>query len=207
MKKLVCGVGINDVDYVVQVQETVGYVDGKRKRKLVWICPFYRTWKNMLVRSYSDKYKAEKPTYEESTTIEEWHLFSKFKAWMETQPWEGHQLDKDILVRGNKVYGPETCVFVSNVVNTFMLDCGASRGQYMIGVYWDKASSKFMAQCSNPFTKKRERLGLFDSELVAHKVWLKRKLELTYKLAFLQTDERVAKALINRYENYTKEKT
>ena len=43
-RKLVCGVGINDADYVVTKQETIGYVDGKQKQKLIWRCPFYKTW-------------------------------------------------------------------------------------------------------------------------------------------------------------------
>ena len=56
-KRLVCGVGVMDADYVVEVKETVGYVNGKRKQKLVWKCPFYQTWKSMLVRGYSNKFK------------------------------------------------------------------------------------------------------------------------------------------------------
>lgn len=47
-RKLLYGVGINDADYVVQRKETIGYVDGEQKRKLIWICPFYQTWKSML---------------------------------------------------------------------------------------------------------------------------------------------------------------
>lgn len=42
IRKLVCGVGINDADYVVKKQETIGYVNGKRKQKLIWVCPFYQ---------------------------------------------------------------------------------------------------------------------------------------------------------------------
>ena len=35
-KKLVYGVGINDADYVVKKWKTIE-VDGKKKRKLVWV--------------------------------------------------------------------------------------------------------------------------------------------------------------------------
>lgn len=157
----------------------------------------------MLKRSYCDKYKIKYPTYKYCIVYEGWYLFSNFKKWMEQQDWEGKQLDKDLLVRGNKVYSPETCLFVSAQVNKFLLESDANRGEYMIGCYWDKQHSKFTAVCMNPFTKLRERVGFFGEELEAHQAWLKRKLEHAYTLAALQTDERVAKALIDRYTNYT----
>ena len=202
-QKLVSGVGINDADYVTQKWETIGWENGKQKKKLVWICPYYRTWKSMLERCYSDKYQERFPTYKGCSVTEEWLRFNNFRAWMAAQEFEGMQLDKDILFEENKVYSPETCVFVTRVVNMFTIDRGASRGEWLIGVSWNKPSGKFMSSCRNPFTKKSETLGRFDSEQEAHGVWLKRKLELDHLLAAEQTDKRVAKALIDRYTNYT----
>ena len=199
--KLVYGVGINDADYAVTEWETIE-VNGKRKQKLVWMCPYYQSWIGMLKRCYSPKYPDRNPTYRCCSVSKEWLRFSNFKMWMECQDWEGMQLDKDILFEGNKVYSANTCVFVTQMVNLFTIDCGATRGEWMIGVNWHKASSKFVSQCSNPLTKKREHLGLFVNELEAHQTWLKRKLELAHLLAAEQTDERVAKALIERYTNY-----
>jgi len=94
-------------------------------------------------------------------------------------------------------------VFVTRVVNNFTIDRGNGRGEWLIGVYWDKEKGKFKSQCRNPFTKKQEHLGYFLCEQEAHQKWLKRKLELATLLAAEQTDERVAKALIERYTNYT----
>ena len=122
---------------------------------------------------------------------------------MVEQDFEEMQLDKDILFSGNKVYSEETCVFVPKVVNMFTTDSGASRGELLIGVCWHKGVGKYQSRCCNPFTKKQEHLGLFVNELEAHQAWLKRKLELAHLLAAEQTDERVAKALIARYTNYT----
>ena len=201
VKKLLYGVGINDADYVVQRKETVGYVDGKQK--LIWICPFYKTWTNMIKRCYSIKTQNNQPTYIGCTVSDEWLTFSVFKKWMESQYWEGKQLDKDLLVEGNKVYSPETCVFVTRMVNNFTTDRGNDRGEFLIGVIWYKPIEKFISQCSNPFTKKKENLGYFTSEQEAHEAWTKRKLELAYELAAIQTDTRVAKALISRYSNYS----
>lgn len=198
-RKLVWGVGTNDADYVTQERETIGYVNGKQLRKQVWVCPHYKTWNHMLQRCYSAKYQEHKPTYKGCTVAEDWLVFSKFKAWAEAQDWEGLQLDKDILIEGNKVYGPDTCAFVTPLVNTFTIDRGASRGEWLIGVDWRKQKGKFRSRCSNPFTKKRDHLGYFTSEQEAHEAWRKRKLELAHELAAIQTDPRVAKALIDRY--------
>ena len=200
--KLVYGFGINDADYVVERKVTVGYLNGRRKQSLVWVCPYYLAWKNMLKRCYSTQYKERNPTYKGCSVSEEWLTFSNFKSWMEVQDWEGMQLDKDLLFEGNKVYSAETCVFVTRVVNSFTIDRCASRGEWMVGVTWHKGASKFESQCSNPFTKKHEYLGLFDCEKEAHQEWLNRKLELAHLLATEQTNERVGKALIERYTNY-----
>ena len=201
-QKLVFGVGINDADYVVQKKVTIGYVNGVRKQRIVWMCPYYQAWTDMLKRCYSTKFQERWPTYKGCSVSDEWLTFSNFKRWMESQDWEGKQLDKDILFSGNKVYSEETCVFVTSTVNSFTIDCGASKGEYKIGVSWHKAGNKFQSHVSNPFTKKREYLGLFIEELEAHNAWLKRKLELATLLAADQTDERVAIALIELYTNY-----
>ena len=153
----------------------------------------------MLSRCYSAKYQERRPSYKDCAVSEDWLTFSSFRAWMEKQQWEGKQLDKDILFEGNKVYSTGTCVFVTPVVNTFTTDRGAKRGQWLIGVSWDKPTGKFKAQCSNPFSGAQEYLGLFTCEQQAHEAWLKRKLELAHELADIQEDPRVAKALIDRY--------
>lgn len=202
MTRLVYGIGINDAGYVTEKYETIYYAGGKRRQKRIWHCPFYRVWKSMIGRGYSDKYKNAHPTYIDVTVCKEWHTFSVFKAWMEQQDWEGKHLDKDLLVIGNKAYSPEACVFVSRQVNSFVLDSGASRGEYKIGVYWNRNANKFMAQCCNPLTCKQEYLGLFTNEQEANKAWLDKKIKHAYALAALQTDESVAKALVGRYTKY-----
>jgi hypothetical protein len=198
-KKLVYGVGTNDADYVVSKKETIGYEGGKQRFKLIWACPYYSTWASMLSRCYSAKAQDKRPTYRDCTVSEEWRTFSNFKEWMEKQEWKGLQLDKDLLIEGNKIYSPETCVFVTLMVNSFILDCRAARGDWQIGASWDKIKNKFQSTCRNPFTKKLEKLGYFDCEQEAHNAWSKRKLELARELASIQTNPRVAKALFDRY--------
>lgn len=206
-KKLVCGVGTNDTDYVVTIKETVGYVDGKIKQKQVWICPFYQTWRNMLERGYSSKLKEKQPTYRDCLVNEEWHLFSNFKNWMQDQKWQDKdgnklQLDKDILFEGNKEYSKEKCIFVPMHINMFLTDRVNDRGEWPLGVVWDKNACKFQARCKNG-KGKQIYLGLYSDPQEAHLAWkeYKHKLALQYaeELEKEGYDVRLVEALKIRY--------
>lgn len=197
MGKLVYGVGVNDADYTTS-KEIV--VDGKRK--VVWTCPFYKRWQGMLERCYSKKFHIKNTTYVNCLAAAEWHYFMTFKAWMETQDWEGKHLDKDILLLGNKIYGPDACVFIDQKVNGFLNERQNDRGEWPIGVTFHKRDRKFHAQGYDVMTGKRKSLGYYDDPQEAHSAWLSNKLEQAKILASQQTDKRVAEALIKRYENY-----
>lgn len=194
--KLLYGLGINDADYMVAVN-TAADADGRKKR--AWTCPFYSAWRSMLARCYERPEKAYRPTYGACSVDSHWLEFSAFKSWMERQPWEGNQLDKDLLVPGNKVYSSATCLFLSADMNKFLLECGALRGKYPIGVCWHKRVRKFAAKCCNPFTRKQEHLGYFRCPKEAHVVWATKKLEHATALAVEQSDPRVSAALISRF--------
>ena len=195
-RKKLCGVGINDADYNVREYAIVG-----GKNRIVRRCPFYVTWADMLVRCYSEKCQLKNPTYKGCSVCDEWLTFSGFKAWMEEQDWQDKQLDKDLLKDGNKIYSPEYCLFVDRKINMLVVDRGASRGEYMIGVCWHKATCKFVSQCSNPFTSKQEHLGLFTNELEAHLAWKARKHELACQLAESEycNDPRLTNVLRTKY--------
>lgn len=197
--KLLFGVGVNDSDYNV-VEHKI--IDGKRK--IVWTCPFYVKWRDMLYRCYHASMQTKFPTYVGCSVCEEWLTFSSFKAWMIQQDWEGKVLDKDILILGNKIYSPDNCVFVNSKVNLFISERVRNRGQWPIGVSWHNRDSKFRARGGSVVTGKDVCIGYFDTPEEAHKAWLAFKLKQAYILASEQTDERVAKALIDRYENYNK---
>lgn len=186
MKNLVCGVGTNDADYLVQPK-----VNGKQV-----VCPYYRTWTNMLRRAYSTNCHKKQPTYIGCSVCTEWHSFMAFRAWMMNQNWRGMQLDKDFLNQGNKVYGPKFCMFIPSVVNKFITDSGCSRGEWPIGVYFNKPSRKFLAKCRSPFTDKQVHLGYFANPEEAYQAWLERKKELQIELAESVTDEMIKKALL-----------
>ena len=190
--KLVYGVGANDADYHTAIGAAI---DGRWK--LLWVCPLYEAWKGMLRRCYSKKLHARNPTYIGCSVAHEWLSFSAFRSWALTQDHEGKQLDKDILIPGNKVYSPDTCVFVPRELNCFMSDSSAARGDLQIGVDWHL--EKFRASCNNPFTRKQECLGHFDNQSSAHAAWRARKYEHACTYAEMQTDQRIADALRSRY--------
>lgn len=189
---LVCGVGINDADYAVHHYETVN-----GKRKLTWVCPYYRAWANMLARCYNAGSVRARPSYKGCEVWAGWRRFSVFKSWMETQDWKGKDLDKDILHPGNKVYSPDTCIFVTHALNKFVTDRSRNSGVHPIGVYL--AGGRFRSYCGNPFTGKVEHLGYFNNPEDAHEAWRQRKHELACRYAEEQADERVAKALRERF--------
>ena len=102
-KNAICGVGINDLEYSIK--------ENRRDPK------FYRLWKSILQRGYCEAIKKQFPTYRNCSVCEDWHYLSIFKKWFDENYVEGWQLDKDILVQGNKLYSPETCCFVPKEIN------------------------------------------------------------------------------------------
>lgn len=196
--KPIFGVGINDAEYRQQEKITIGYKDnGHPIQRKVWTCPFYEKWYGMLRRCYSEKQLMKDPQYQGCSVCQEWLTFSNFKKWMEQQNWEGKHLDKDLLGKG-KVYSPDSCAFILQKTNKFMTDRRNYRGQFMIGVFRRKPTHRFNAAI-NDGNGNKNPIGLYDTELEAHKAWQAKKHEYACQLADLQEDYRVARVLRERY--------
>lgn len=193
--KLVRSVGVNDATYATQIFSK----QGNGIKKQVWRCPFYSVWSGMLDRCYSVSFKLKQPNYKDVSCCADWLIFSKFRHWMEQQDWEERDLDKDIILYNNKIYSPTTCAFVSRTANSFVTDRSNVRGDWPLGVHWDTAAEKLRARCCNPFTKKREHLGLFTCAKEAHEAWRQRKHELAQLVAETESDTRVVESLKKRY--------
>jgi hypothetical protein len=183
--KLVHGVGISDADYNIYQ-----HVNDKKV-----MCKYYMTWYNMLKRCYSHKCQIKIPTYIGCTVCEEWLRFSNFKAWMETQDWEGKCLDKDILIQGNKIYSPNTCIFVTEAINKLFTKCDASRGEYKLGVCFNKEKGKYRARCT--VYGKEKHLGYYLTEEEAYQVYVSFKTAHIRNIALEQSDERLKQAMLN----------
>ncbi len=198
--KLLYGVGINDADYVVGIYEELPKTNGKRNQKLVWMCPFYSRWSNMLRRCFSKTEKLRHPTYNDIICCEEWLTFSNFKSWMEQQDWKGKSLDKDLLVYQNKVYSPETCVFIDQRLNKFLTKSDKTRGDYPLGVSYH-TKPKMINPSKHPYRAqirtigKMVSLGLYLTPEGAHQAWQKEKIRQAKILQSEQTDPKVIKGL------------
>ena len=131
--RLVCGVGVNNVEEPTETRDN----NGKRV-----VDPYYMRWVNMLKRAYDSNYSIRYPSYKDVHVCSNWLLFSNFKAWMETQDWGGKELDKDLLIPDNKMYSPDTCLFVSQHINSIILENNVSRGEFPLGVSFSKDKNK-----------------------------------------------------------------
>lgn len=194
------GWGIVDVDYCVTKTVSLPKISGKRVQKKVWVCPYYQKWYAMLSRVFSQSYHKRRPNYIGCSVYEGWRKLSDFIKWVDAQPnrnWENCKPDKDLLFPDNKIYCPDTVVFVDHVTNKFILDSASKRGECLLGV--DVSRGKFRSRCKDPFNVQSTWIGYFETELEAHKAWQVRKHEYACKLAEQQTDERVAFVLRNKY--------
>lgn len=99
-------------------------------------------WRGIIKRCFSKDKEEKIPAYKDVTCCDEWLLFENFYEWIHSQEnfdkWlhgDGWAIDKDILVKGNKVYSPETCCLVPKNVNNLFIKQKAARGDLPIGVY------------------------------------------------------------------------
>lgn len=158
--RLVYGVGINDSPF--QISPTIS--------GSIIIHPAYRAWCNMLTRCYSSKCKEKYPTYEDVVCCTEWLTFTTFAKWFKDNYKFGYHLDKDLLLKDNKVYSPTTCVFAPKEVNAFMTLSSASRGKLPLGVSVEHLN-KFRASIKSKY------ICTTNTKEEAHKAWQKAKLE------------------------------
>lgn len=111
----------------------------------------YNIWCGMIQRCYSEKNHKKQPTYIGCSVCEEWLNFQNFAKWYEDNFYqiEGERmhLDKDILYKHNKIYSPKTCIFVPQRINTLFIKSDKIRGDYPIGVSYDKEQNKYSSTC------------------------------------------------------------
>ena len=166
--RLICGVGFNDSPYNVNWTE-----DGKVKR-----CPIYACWKDMLLRTnQKTNQKTRLISYTDCTVHPDWLYFSKFLSWAKPRFRDGYQLDKDLLVQGNKVYSPETCVFLPRALNCLFRKSSRVGESGVLGVRPKLLSSgkvRYEAHTKGPLGYKY--LGFHSSIEEAHLCWQKHRV-------------------------------
>ena len=167
----------------------------------------YVLWKRMLERCYSDSaYQKRRQTYEGCEVSDKFKSYEYFYEWCHSQIGFGNDgngnpfhLDKDLLVKGNKVYSENTCVFIPAEINSLLIKREALRGGYLIGVCWNKTNKAFMAQVGKG-KGRSENLGYFKTELEAFNTYKKAKEAFVKEQAEKwksQIDLRAYNALMN----------
>lgn len=172
-RKLVHGVGNNDL-------------------RLAATDPIYIMWKSMLGRCYSTRVKNEQPEYLGISCCDDWHTLSNFHEWVTQQNWEGKQLDKDLLFPGNKVYSPDTCVFVTSQINNLIQIRLKRTKDLPRGVHQN--GKKYGAEFNKQY------LGTFHSPEEAHQAYTHARNQAIQNVASKQSDPRIRDALLNRME-------
>ena len=180
-RALVCGFGVNDADYKVHSK-------GKH-------CPYYSVWHSMLTRCYNKLRLKINPTYTGCSVCKEWLTFSVFKKWMLAQDWERKELDKDLLEKGNKVYSPTKCIFVTKEINQLTTNIKRNSTTGLPGVYLDKRDGKFEARITEKGRVKF--LGRFASALDASKKYEDTRQAMLTTLAANQTNLKLKRGLLS----------
>ena len=128
----------------------------------------WQVWRDMIKRCYDQKTQEYRPSYTGCSVDPRWHNFQNFAKFYIEHPHRevGWQLDKDLLLKGNKLYSPETCVFLPRELNGIIIRNSSIRGLHPIGVSYSKSNSKFRAACQDGCGG-NEFLGYFTTPLEA----------------------------------------
>lgn len=107
----------------------------------------YELWRGMVRRCYDQDFLLKRPTYQGCSVCDEWLNFQTFASFFHSYEYNGDnwELDKDLLVKGNKVYSPDTCVIIPPELNKLLLKSNSKRGETPIGVCYNKQSKKYGA--------------------------------------------------------------
>lgn len=128
----------------------------------------YNTWIKMLARCYSDDRLKRYPAYKDCKVCEEWHSYENYEKWFNDNYYEidgiKMEIDKDILFKNNKVYSPNNCLVVPSEINNLFEKSKNVRGEYPIGVYYQKKNKPGKQYCSKiSINGKNKYIGSFCS--------------------------------------------
>ena len=132
----------------------IGYLgEGKYNKKDYK--KIYNTWTDMLRRCYEPYFINKNLAYINCFVCDEWHNFQNFAEWYEGDYYEVNNqrmcLDKDILVKGNKIYSPSTCLIVPQVINQLFVKTRIKNDLPIgVGLFDNKKTGKnyLVARCS-----------------------------------------------------------
>lgn len=178
----------------------VGFLGEEKRSRTPLEIKCFKVWAGMIERGYSEKWKSRYPTYKEVYVCDEWHNFQNFYKWFMENYKEsfmgGWQFDKDILIKGNKIYSPSTCCFVPAEINILFTKRAKLRGDNPIGVEFKKG--KYISSIRK--LGKLHLLGTFYTKEEAFEAYKKEKEAHIKYMADTYSNklnEKVYKALYN----------
>lgn len=141
----------------------VGFNDGKypssiNNKQIKEHC----LWLSMLQRCYNEKALKRRPTYVGCMVSENFKNYSYFYEWCQNQIGfgeDGFELEKDLLVKGNKIYSEDFCLFLPKKINSAIVTKKSCRGDLPIGVYFSKLIKRYVARCT--VNGKTKHIGSF----------------------------------------------
>lgn len=179
----------------------VGYLgEGQHPTKINGIRLYkYACWHDMLLRCYGEKQKHKHPAYYGKVTVcEEWHNYQKFAEWYDSNYYELGEgrmhLDKDILLRGNKEYSPNACVFVPQRINMLFASHKANKFGLPEGI-GKTQNGRYSASYNG------KSLGTFETLENAYNAYSKIK-EKTIKLVAEEYKNKIPKNLFEALISY-----
>ena len=138
----------------------------------------YSKWSNMMQRCYDEETHKLKPYYAPCTAEIEFQNFSNYREWHKENAMGDRKvdLDKDVLIRGNNVYGSETCTLIPHFTNTIFENRGADTN-----IVLNNDTGKYDVTMS--ILGKREEVGSFDTEEEARQGFIDYKQDYIRKYA------------------------
>lgn len=159
-------------------------------------------WMGMLHRCYYEKELERHPTYRGCSVCDYWLRLSNFVPFWGENYRPKYELEKDILVKGNKIYGPETACFVPRRINILLTNRKRFRGDSPVGVSLSESGLRYKAAYDRE--GKSTLIGYYDTPEEAFYAYKKAKEAYIKEVAQEYFDkglipERVKDALF-RYE-------
>lgn len=164
-----------------QILQMVNYqgITKEKKEQLYW---------NMRTRCYNKNYHKLSPRYKGCTVCKEWLKDKKaFYEWADQNFYkiDGErtvELDKDILIPGNQIYSPDTCIFVPKPINDmFIYAHGKQKNGLPVGVTkirerYRASTNKLVVDQNGERKNKFIYIGLYDTPEAAYEAYKTHKM-------------------------------
>ena len=156
----------------------------------------YVKWQSMLERCYSNKDRHS--AYFDCSVHSDWHNFQVFAKWCVSQKYygSGYDIDKDILVTGNRVYSENTCCLVPSEINAMVIGLRFINGNSDMGVVYNESARKYIAKvCVGKYQK---YIGSYKTLKEARRAYIELKKRYFKNMVIVHNDRielNVARAL------------